>query len=693
MRHFPKVGVMVKDEFFSTTSATRCRTNDYPEYVDAKKLRAVFHFLMNLAQSSDTTSSVCAVGLRACKLAAPQGVLRFWTTSDDGSHLKQLCAAGAGKNAPTLEQNTFDLRKRSQPYLSPIARALLACDTAMRLSNLDIYDLKDIYLADKANGERVYGWFTARAIRVDRRPVTYLTHEGANHIARPDAESSAILTIIFEAISVFFRSDLHRYTYPFNAGQVNRPHTKICSHARLEPTYPLVDACPVPIAIYDLRGRLTRVNRAFSRAFGWQADEIIGTNQSITPAERHVEVEQYSRALFDNTCVEIAATQRITKGGALLDVRLTALLLHDQDLKPAGRIEFLQDISGRMSREKRSAQERQDSMHANHAERQFLAKMSHELRTPLNAILGFAQLLERDMTLASAHRERVSIIAANGAHLVGLINDILNIALIEDGKETRIDQVVDLVSLLDSINDLMHMRAHDRNLTLQFVRDPRTPRTILIDERKLRQILINLVGNAIQHTDSGGVTVSIEPWRNEITRASGLIFNVEDTGHGIPEAVIERIFEPFEQFGDDRKQEGGAGLGLTISKRYVELLGGDISVDSCVGGGSRFQFTVTASEATGEMANQYTPQLSQHTPPVDIVARLGRDLALQPATWLETAQLAAQQSDYVRLTTLTRAIDSKYTDLRRNLLTLINSFDYAQILRAIAYARAVTDDI
>ncbi|MEM8807751.1 MAG: ATP-binding protein [Cyanobacteria bacterium P01_G01_bin.38] len=242
---------------------------------------------------------------------------------------------------------------------------------------------------------------------------------------------------------------------------------------------------------------------------------------------------------------------------------------------------------------------------ANQAKSEFLASMSHELRTPLNGILGYAQILQRDLTMTPQQQQGIMIMQKCGAHLLTLINDILEIAKIEARKLDLSPTEVQLSSLLLGVSELGRIRAEQQGIDFTYQALTPLPQAIYVDEKRLQQVLINLLGNAIKFTDQGGVTFKVG------TQQGRLRFEIEDTGIGIPPAQLETIFLPFEQVGDrDRKIEG-TGLGLAISQKLVQMMGSEIQVDSQPGQGSRFWFELTVPESPDSQLPDPDPQLRQ----------------------------------------------------------------------------------
>ncbi|NET36409.1 MAG: response regulator [Cyanothece sp. SIO1E1] len=229
---------------------------------------------------------------------------------------------------------------------------------------------------------------------------------------------------------------------------------------------------------------------------------------------------------------------------------------------------------------------------ANQAKSIFLAHMSHELRTPLNAILGFSQLMQRDRSITPKQQDALEIINRSGEHLLILINDILEMSKIEAGRMTLNQQDVDLHGLLDSLYGMLNLKAHNKGLQLIFERSPDVLQYVKTDEGKLRQVLINLLGNAIKFTAQGQVTLRVRYPTPQI-----LYFDVEDTGPGIAADEIDRLFDVFAQTAVGCYSQEGSGLGLAISRKFVQLMGGDIRVASRLNQGSIFSFEVQVQAA------------------------------------------------------------------------------------------------
>lgn len=237
---------------------------------------------------------------------------------------------------------------------------------------------------------------------------------------------------------------------------------------------------------------------------------------------------------------------------------------------------------------------------ANRAKSTFLANMSHELRTPLNAILGFSQLMADNPIFASGSQE-LAIINRSGEHLLSLINDILDLSKIEARKITLERHSFDLHNLLNNLEEMFVLRAKNQGILLISDRSPNLPRYVLGDEKKLQQVLINLLANAIKFTHSGQVKLQINKVSEDTKNHRVLLgFTIEDTGSGISSEEIPTLFDAFVQTEIGRNSQQGTGLGLPISRKFVQLMGGDIQVSSAIGVGSRFSFEIPLDLSTIE---------------------------------------------------------------------------------------------
>lgn len=240
-----------------------------------------------------------------------------------------------------------------------------------------------------------------------------------------------------------------------------------------------------------------------------------------------------------------------------------------------------------------------------------IACLSHELRTPLNAILGYTHLLIMEGGLSDRQASRLTTIQQGGQHMLALVNDILDLARIEGGRAAMNPAPMKPIAVLQAVCDLMRVKADEKQLALVFDVRPDLPEAVLCDELRLRQVMLNLLGNAIKFTDRGAVTLracAVPAGPAQVL----LRVEVEDTGIGMSSDEVLRIFEPFAQVGDARRRSEGTGLGLAITRALVGEMGGTVQVDSDTGRGTRFRVELPLTlPRTARQARQHTARVSK----------------------------------------------------------------------------------
>ncbi|MFQ3627256.1 MAG: PAS domain S-box protein, partial [Cyanobacteriota bacterium] len=379
-------------------------------------------------------------------------------------------------------------------------------------------------------------------------------------------------------------------------------------------------------------GIILEANASFAQMLGYSIEEVKNLTVADWDAQWTAEELLQVKAQFKNQSHRFETRHR-RKDGSIYEVEISANPVNwdGQEVQLC----ICRDISDRKRTELELKQAKETAEAANSAKSTFLANMSHELRTPLNAILGFSQLLAYDPLLNDGQREQLEIINHSGEHLLSLINDILEVSKIEAGRIKLNISSFDLYQLLDGLMQLLRFRASEKSVSLVLDRAPDLPQYVVADEGKLRQILLNLLGNAIKFTEAGSVTLralvaeapahsSVNLSQSHSSPVQWLQFEVIDTGCGIAAEEIEDLFNAFVQAKHSHRASEGTGLGLTISRHFVNLMGGDIRVQSVLGQGSTFAFDIQVQvEDAAAVLPSVEPRrvltLAQNQPPCRIL--------------------------------------------------------------------------
>lgn len=353
------------------------------------------------------------------------------------------------------------------------------------------------------------------------------------------------------------------------------------------------------ILMMDQTGAITYWNPAAERIFGYTGSEVLGKDlHNLLAPDKYHDAFKNAFPLFVETGEGSAVgktldLEAIRKDGSVIPVQLSL-----SSLKIDGNwnaIGILRDTTERKIIEESLIKAKQDSEAANKAKSVFLSNMSHEIRTPLNSIIGFSQLMSREKDLNDRQKEYINSIIKAGEHLLELINEILELSKIEAGRIVLNPSTIDLHSLCEDIRMMFSEKAKEKNLQLIFECTDELPQYVVIDEGKLRQVLVNIIGNAVKFTEEGGIAIRVRTNRDKNGKYY-LIVEVQDSGPGISEDELGKLFKHFEQTSAGVKQGSGTGLGLALSKELAQLMGGDISVSSKTGEGSIFTIKVEYKE-------------------------------------------------------------------------------------------------
>ena len=349
----------------------------------------------------------------------------------------------------------------------------------------------------------------------------------------------------------------------------------------------VLDNIPIRVFWKDTESKFLGCNAAFLNEMAINSkDEIIGKTDFAIHTTKDAEKKRVDEAEIMLTGKsKLKYPELHTTMGEDRWVLTSKLPFYDENNKVIGIIGTSEDITERIEYEEKLKKATDEAIAANLSKSMFLSNMSHEIRTPMNAILGYSQLLQDDDNLSKIQRENLKTINKSGEHLLALINDILDMSKIEAGRIVLKPSHFNFIELLKEVEQLFKFKAQQKELDLSFKINDNVPKTIFADESKIKQVIINLIGNAIKFTEKGFVHISVGKLANNMIQV-----DVKDTGKGILKEEQELIFKPFEQAQKGGQERGGTGLGLAISKKFSNLMEGDITIESEYEKGSVFSF-------------------------------------------------------------------------------------------------------
>ncbi|NMF56964.1 PAS domain S-box protein [Pseudanabaena yagii] len=471
---------------------------------------------------------------------------------------------------------------------------------------------------------------------------------------------------------------------------------------------------PLPIMLHAEDGEVLAINRAWTELSGYELNDIPTIEEWTKKAysDRHLQMQDVISHLYETEGIQNNGEfSIITKDGSsrIWDFGSANLGRIADGRKTL--ISIATDVTERKANELALQKAKELAEEANHAKSAFLANMSHELRTPLNGILGYAQIYLTDPDFSLKQKEGFQIIYQCGSHLLDLISEILDLSKIEARKLELSPTEVEFPNFLTGVAQMCQIKAEEKNLLFHSEISDRLPFFVLVDEQRLRQVLLNLLGNAIKFTDFGSVTMKVEAIAKESTEGetaspspemlpdtlkdesvvTGKIrFTISDTGRGIAADNLTQIFLPFEQVGDRHDRPDGTGLGLAISQKLVTMMGGKLCVESELEKGSRFWFDLELPETSATIFTQGTSNLTNNR----VIGYVGqkRTILVVDDKWVNRSVIAklleswdfnvieAVNGHHGITMATSNSIDAIITDL---IMPVLDGFKMAQMLRGM----------
>ncbi len=470
---------------------------------------------------------------------------------------------------------------------------------------------------------------------------------------------------------------------------------------------------PLPIMLHAEDGEVLAINRAWTEMSGYELADIPTIEEWTKKAygDRHLQMQDVISSLYETEDIHNSGEfSVIIKDGSSRIWEFGSANLGQIADGRKTLISIATDVTERKANELALQKAKELAEEANHAKSSFLANMSHELRTPLNGILGYAQIYLTDPDFTPKQKEGFQIIYQCGSHLLDLISEILDLSKIEVRKLELCPTEVEFPNFLTGVAQMCRIKAEEKNLLFHSEISDRLPFFVLLDEQRLRQILINLLGNAIKFTDFGSVTMQVEvlaedsledetstsqstailsdELKDKSVVTSKIRFTISDTGRGIAADNLTQIFLPFEQVGDHHNRPNGTGLGLAISQQLVEMMGGKLCVESELEKGSRFWFDLELPETSATIFNQGTSKSTKNR----VIGYVGpkRTILVVDDKWVNRSVISklleswdfnvieAVNGHHGITMTTSNSIDAIITDL---IMPVLDGFKMAQMIR------------
>ncbi|HMO45561.1 MAG TPA: CHASE domain-containing protein [Rubrivivax sp.] len=440
-------------------------------------------------------------------------------------------------------------------------------------------------------------------LRLEARPEMMTESQHANAwlfsvLGLASASLLGALLLIVTGRARRVEQEVQQRTQALREEAAQHQHTAEALRASEQQLQAILDSAHVGIVKTDLDGRILKLNPAYSRLLGYGGDELCRfTAGQLTHPEDRLEDARLLESMRRGQCDVYRREKRyLAKGGSVVHAQLTVALLRDAAGRPQFTVGVVEDI-GEHLRLAEAERARESAESSNRAKSEFVSRMSHELRTPLNAMLGFAQLLalDRKPPLSAHQRGWAGQIQQAGWHLLHMINDTLDLSRIESGMLKLEPAALEVAPLVDAALAMVEPAAAKRGLRIEQQLDARRARVVLGDETRIKQILTNLLSNAVKYNVDGGSITLI----TRLAEGGAIEIVVSDTGLGMNRSQMDALFQPYNRLGRERTGVEGTGIGLVISRRLAELMGGSLRAQSTVGQGSSFVLTLPRAPGVG----------------------------------------------------------------------------------------------